>query len=129
MVYQSVTDPLEQHFWCFWVFPFPRLVAQPNRESSNDPFPYIYIYIYIYIYGVVRGGSHHIYIYIYIYISWPTVAEGDPKAPFSMANTPMRWGRRHFFSLITPLTLDPYLIMLSVKQGGIKFHFFFFFFF
>ena len=27
------------------------------------------------------------------------------------------------FPWITPLILDPYLIMLSVKQGGIKYHF------
>ena len=42
-----------------------------------------------------------------------TIVEGDPKAPFSIATTP---GLLHF-------TLEPYLIMLSVKQGGIKFHF------
>ena len=39
-----------------------------------------------------------------------TLIEGDPKAPFSIATT-----------LITPLY--PYLIMLSGKQGGIKYHF------
>ena len=34
------------------------------------------------------------------------LVEGNPKAPFSIATT-----------------LDSYLIMLSVKQGGIKYHF------
>ena len=43
-----------------------------------------------------------------------TIVEGDPKAPFSIA-TPFP-GLLHF-------TLEPYLIMLSVKQGGIKYHF------
>ena len=28
-----------------------------------------------------------------------------------------------FFPWIVPLTIDPYLIMLSVKQGSIKYHF------
>ena len=39
-----------------------------------------------------------------------TVVEGDPKAPFSIATTP-----------IVPLC--SYLIMLSVKQGSIKYYF------
>ena len=42
------------------------------------------------------------------------VVEGDPKVPFSIA-TPFP-GLLHF-------TLDPHLIMLSAKQGGIKYHF------
>ena len=64
------------------------------------------------------------YIYIYIYeCVCVTVVEGDPKAPFSIATTPRcregatpLSGLRHF-------TLDTYLIMLNVKQGGIKYHF------
>ena len=34
-------------------------------------------------------------------------------------------GECYSFLEIAPLTLDPYLITLSVKQGGIKYHFFF----
>ena len=30
---------------------------------------------------------------------------------------------RYSFPLIAPLTIDSYLTMLSVKQGGIKYHF------
>ena len=49
-----------------------------------------------------------------------TVVEGNPKAPFSIATTPKcrgeHSGMHHF-------TLDLYFIMLSVKQGGIKYHF------
>ena len=50
-----------------------------------------------------------------------TVVKGDQKAPFSIATTQISTlsfpGLLHF-------TLNPYLIMLSVKQGGIKYHFF-----
>ena len=47
-----------------------------------------------------------------------TLGKGDPKAPFSIATTPGEaatplLGLLHF-------SFDPYLIMLSVKQGGIK---------
>ena len=44
-----------------------------------------------------------------------TVVEGDPKAPLSIATTPLH-ELLHF-------NLDPYLIVVSVKQGGIKYHF------
>ena len=52
-----------------------------------------------------------------------TIVEGNPKAPFSMTTTPMCRGRRYSFPGLLYFTLDPYLIMLSVKQGGIKYHF------
>ena len=65
----------------------------------------------------------YIYIYIYIYLSSPTVVECDPKAAFSIASTPRCRGGYYSFSWIAPLTLDSYHIMLSVKQGGIKYHF------
>ena len=42
------------------------------------------------------------------------VVEGDPKYSFSIASPFL--GLLHF-------TLDMHLIMLSVKQGGIKYHF------
>ena len=52
-----------------------------------------------------------------------TVVEGDLKASFSIATTLRCRGVCNSFTWIAPLTLDPYLIMLSVKQGGIKYHF------
>ena len=52
-----------------------------------------------------------------------TIVEGNPKAPFSIATTPMCRGGRYSFSGLLYFTLDPYLIMLSAKQGGIKYHF------
>ena len=53
-----------------------------------------------------------------------TIVEGNRKAPFSMANTLecRGWSATPFHGLFS-FTLDPYLIMLSVKQGGIKYHF------
>ena len=52
-----------------------------------------------------------------------SVVEGVPKAPFSIATTPRCKGGHSFFPGIAPLSFDPYLIMLSVKQGDIKYHF------
>ena len=46
-----------------------------------------------------------------------TLIEGDPKATFSITTTTPFPGLLHF-------TLDLYLIMLSVKQGCLKYHFF-----
>ena len=52
-----------------------------------------------------------------------TVVKGYLKAPFSIATTPRGRGGCYFFLWIAPLILGTYLIMLSVKQGGIKYHF------
>ena len=57
---------------------------------------------------------------MYIY-SWSTIVKGNPKAVFSIA-TPWCRGGHYTYPWITPLTLDMYLIMLSVKQGDIKFY-------
>ena len=68
----------------------------------------------------------YIYIYIYIYISlvsWLTIVNGDPTTLFSIITTPMCWEAHYSFPWIALLTLDPYLMMLSVKQVGIKYHF------
>ena len=59
------------------------------------------------------------WFYIYL-ISKLGVIDGDPKASFSIASTQRCKRGRSFFSWIAPLTLSPYPIMLSVKQGGIK---------
>ena len=53
-----------------------------------------------------------------------TIVKGDPKAPFLIATTPRCRGGRYSFPSLLHFTLDPYLIMLSIKQGGIKYHFF-----
>ena len=63
--------------------------------------------------GIVTGN----------YIKLATIVEGDPKAPFSIATTPRCKGGPYSLPWLLRFTLDPYLIMLSVKQGGIKYLF------
>ena len=53
----------------------------------------------------------------------PTVIETDPKGLFLIATKPRCRGGYYSFPEITPLNLDPYLIMLSIKQGGINYYF------
>ena len=61
-------------------------------------------------------------LYMYI-ISCLTVVEGDPKAPF-LISTILSCRRGHYsFRWIAPPIFVPFLIMLSVKQGSIKYHF------
>ena len=79
------------------------------------------ISVYIYLFHH-HHHHHHLSLYIYIYIVKLTEVEGNSKAPFSIATTPRCRGRRYSFPGIDPLILDPYLIMLSVKQGGNKYH-------
>ena len=57
-------------------------------------------------------------------LSKPIVVEGDLKALFSLATISRYRGGLYSFPRIAPLTLDPYLIMMSVKREGIKYHFF-----
>ena len=52
-----------------------------------------------------------------------TVVEGDQKAPFSIATTPMCKGALLLSMDCSTLPLIRTLMMLSVKQGGIKYHF------
>ena len=52
-----------------------------------------------------------------------TLVEGDLRAPFSIATTARCREEHYFFPGLLHFTLDPYLIMLSVKQGDIKYHF------
>ena len=60
-----------------------------------------------------------------VYINRPTIVKGDLKGPFSIATTPKCRGGCYSFLWTALLTLELYLIMLSVKQVGIKYHFFF----
>ena len=71
----------------------------------------------------------HKHIYIYIErerekerVSWLSSRVSDPKAPFSIATTLRCRGEHYIFPWML-LTFDPYLTMLSVKEGGIKYHF------
>ena len=51
------------------------------------------------------------------------LVEGDPKAPFSIATTPRWSGGATPFPELLHFTLDPYFVMLSVKQGSIKYYY------
>ena len=53
---------------------------------------------------------------------WVTLVEGDPKATTIATTQRCRGGATHFPGLLH-FTLDPDLIMLSVKQERIKYHF------
>ena len=55
------------------------------------------------------------FTYLCIYISkLATVVDGTSKASFSLATIQGCKGERFSFLWIAPLTLDPYLIMLSI---------------
>ena len=56
---------------------------------------------------------------VYIY----KLANHSQRLPFSIATTSKCRGECYSFLWIALLTLDPYLMMLSVKQGGIEYHF------
>ena len=59
----------------------------------------------------------------YVIVNLAIVVEGDPKAPFSTATTPKCSGGATPFLGLHHFTLDTYLILLSVKQVGINYHF------
>ena len=60
---------------------------------------------------------------VVLLVSWLTIVMSDPKAPFSIATTMRCRGGCYSFPWIASLILNLYLIMLSVKQGGINHHF------
>ena len=61
------------------------------------------------------------YINKHILVKSATVVEDYQRAPFSIATTPSCNGTP--FPELLHFTLDMYLILLRVKQGGIKYHF------
>ena len=52
-----------------------------------------------------------------------TIVEGYLKAPFLISTIPRCRGGWYSFPWIAPLYTWPYLIVLTVKQGSIKYHF------
>ena len=68
-------------------------------------------------------ASRTIWWYIYIYIHEVIKVEGDAKASFSITTTPRCEGGCDSITWISPLILDPYIIMLSIKQEDIMYHF------
>ena len=75
---------------------------------------------------LMRRGETHLVrsvLDMTLKVKLANIVEGDLKALFSIATTPSCRGGRCSFLGLLHFTLDPYLIMLSVKQGGIKYHF------
>ena len=58
-----------------------------------------------------------------IKVKLATIVVGDQKASFSVATMPKYRGGATPFPGLLHFTLDTYLILLSVKQGGNKYHF------
>ena len=58
-------------------------------------------------------------MYIYIKVKFATVAEGDPKANITLTILTKCSGGRYSFPWVAQL----YLLILSVKGSGIKYHF------
>ena len=97
---------------------FFKVLLSPNCVQTNNQYQ-------IELFVLDWNTWNHLALYKQwlIYACWPTIVEGDLKAFFSIATTPRYRGRCYFFPEIAPLTFDSYLIMLSVKQGGINYHF------
>ena len=98
---------------------------------------YIYIYIYIYIcvcvcvcvccmrvqaylYGCVGRVNIHVYTWMSVSVELATFSRGGPEGSFFNNYYTKVYGRALFLSLdCSHFTLDPYLILLTVKQGSI----------
>ena len=75
------------------------------------------------------GTCVHIDLYMWSFtvskVKLATLAERDPKVPFLIATTLKCRGGHYSIPWIPPLYPWSLLLMLSVKQGSIKYHFFF----
>ena len=95
-----------------------------NRSTNGFKFDIkAFIISYTCALHVFRVLSYSSGVYEIIKVKLETLVEGDPKAPFSVATTPTCMGGRYSFPRLLHFTLDPYLIMLSVKQGSINYNF------
>ena len=90
----------------------------PHRDTNTNRNTIYYISYYFWF-----TYSFRIFNLFGSKVKLVTIVEGDLKAPFSIATTPRYRGGRNSFLWIAPLTLDVYLILLSVKQWGIKYNF------
>ena len=71
----------------------------------------------------MNGGKHikQVKIERYKLKNKPVIKPfGHLLAPYLITKTLRCKGGRYFFPWVAPITLDPYVITLSVKQGGIK---------
>ena len=89
------------------------IFKQTHSFSKGDNYLYMYVRISVSIQVSARIDACVLLMLL------ATVVEGDLKAPFSIATTLKYMGGHYFFPGLLHFTLDPYLLMLSVKQGGI----------
>ena len=83
----------------------------------------ICVFLFTVIHNQLITEFQHCSVWLLIIIKLATFVKGELKAPSSIATKlKCRGGTTQFPGLIH-FTLDPYLIVLSVKQGGIKYHF------
>ena len=91
--------------------------------SFLRPLPELTIKIIIIIF--ILPHEHHTLSYCKlmspIKVKLVTLVEGDPKAPFSIPTTSRC--RRGLYSIPWIAPLYPYLIILSIQQGGMQHHF------
>ena len=104
----SKTNHIKQYPRFYQISPYLADILHENREWIKIPFIL---------------SSCQIHQNLPCIYKLATIAEGDPKAPFSIATTPRYRGERYSFPWIVPLTLDLHFRMLSVKEGGMKYHF------
>ena len=64
--------------------------------------------------AIYEVQNYFLMFLIHIKVSWLTIVESDPKVPFTIPTTTRCKRRCYFFPWIAPLTLDPYLILMSV---------------
>ena len=100
----------------------PKMHSELFNKFFSEPILFNFNFVTLFMFLIWFGNLIYIYIYIYIY-KLATIVEGNPKAPFSIATAPRCTGGRYSFPGLLYFTLDPYLTMLSVKQGGIKYYF------
>ena len=100
-----------------------------KQMSADDYRLYIYIVMHAEHIHIQTCSTHiphsltHIHTHINIYIHKSKTGHRSRGRPFSIATIPRcREGTTPFPGLLH-FTLDPYLIMLGVQQGGIKYHF------
>ena len=105
----------------WWGFSFTHASYPFPLETSGSFFKFgsfLFIYLFIFLNSI---------FYLFIRsLHMATLVEGKTKAPFSITTTPrvvLRSVGTAPFPGLLHFILDPYLIMLSVKQWGIKYHF------
>ena len=68
----------------------------------------------------VKDSNYVMIICLIENVKLATLVKDNPEAPFSIATTQVVGEGTTLFPELIHFTLDPYLIMLSVKKGDIK---------